>query len=247
MAKTGISKFLKTSALALVFVCAPVSQTLAFDQFASQEAMNQAHAAMRQNMIVVPAEEGAHAGNRAEENRSANRSVAPAYRPDPSVRRATETRLIADMRKHNAEAGAAAAQVFAQHDIIALYDKAAKARGLPSGDVPNAVAAYLIVMWGAANQSKAQVTRAQAQAVRKQVADGFDLSGAGLTNDAKKQTFSEGLIYQLVLVDMAMEDALNNGRSDEARRLSDMAHKQMLTAGLDMRALKLTDKGLIPR
>lgn len=249
MASFRPSVFFTTGAIMLALGGAPLSSAHAFDQFASQEAMNQAHAAMRQNMIVVPAEDGATGDrtNRARPRAAAPSSVSPVYRPDPAVRRATETRFTEDMRRRNASAGEAVAQVFSQHDIIGLYDQAAKARGLTSGDVSNAVAAYLVVMWGAANQSQQQVSRSQAQAVRRLVAEGFDLTGAGLTSDARKQAFAEGLIYQLVLVDMAMEDALNNNRKDEVRRLSDMAHTQMLSVGLNMRELKLTDKGLVAR
>lgn len=241
-------------AMSLAFASPAVvsAQDYAFQGFAAAEAMNEMHSAVRENMIVSPSGERRGGSSRAASTPPSTRQrAAPvgetAYRVDPAIRRKVESRIVQAVSRSDADAGRRLAEAFGRRDFVRLFDQAMGGFGLRSGDAVDALTAYWLASWGAANNYQRQPSRTQVQAVRNQVRSGFDLARAGLTTSHSRQEFAETLIYQTILLDTAMEQAQKSGNRANIRRLGDEAQRQMRLAGLNMRQLRLTDQGFVAR
>ena len=170
--------------------------------------------------------------------------TATTYRPDPAIRRQVESQILQVVSRHNAEAGQQLSAAMAQHDFVAQFDRAMGRFGLRSGNAVDAMTAYILASWGAANNYQGTPTRTQVQAVKDQIGRRFN--SAGLNTAPKRQEFAETLIYRTILMDMAMEETQKSGDTATARRLGDQAQRQLLSAGFNLRQLTLTDRGLVP-
>ncbi|WP_428156191.1 hypothetical protein [Brevundimonas sp.] len=225
-----------------VVLAGPVrAQDYAFQGFAASDAMNQMQAASRDAMV---GSSGTEASSRSVRAPAETASVT--YRVDPSVRRGVEQRIVEAVSRRDPTGAQQLSAAFRQRDFVQLFDRGVSRFGLRSGNVVDATAAYWLAMWGAANDQREPYSRTQAQAVRAQVASGFDFSRAGLRTSAQRQEYAETLIYQAMLLDSAVDEAQRAGRTDDVRTLGDEAQRQMRAAGMDLRRLRLTDRGFVP-
>ncbi|MGE4322285.1 MAG: DUF6683 family protein [Sphingobium sp.] len=209
-----------------------------WNNLAASEAMNQVHATMRQHMIVNPAEE-----------RSSGAQPRPrspgttAYTVDRTVRRGVQQSLVTAVARQNQDAGRELAATFARHDLIAMADRALSALGLRSGDVIDAVTIYRLAMWGAAKGLTTPPPRASITGARRQTASTFNLAAANLNTAAQRQQFSETLLYQAILMDIASEEAQKSGDQATIQALGTSARRALLASGLDPDRMRLTDRG----
>lgn len=228
--------------VALCFVAMPAAAQ-DWNNLATSEAMNQVHATMRQHMIVNPAEEG-------EPRRSSTRRPAAvvdaAYPVDRAIRRDVERRLVATVAQKDKAAGEQLSATFARHDLISMADRALASLGLRSGNVIDAVTIYRLAMWGAAHGLTTPPPKASITGARRQTAAGFDLSGAGLDTAARRQQFSETLLYQAILMDLASEQAQKEGDQATIGALRKSAHQALRATGIDPDRMRLTANGFTP-
>lgn len=227
----------------MILITAPASAQ-DWNNLATSEAINQAHAAMRQNMIVNPAEDG----NWEEDSPTSIRrsDFNHSYRTDMSVRREVQAGLVANVASQNKEAASQLAATFARHDLIAMGDRAFASLGLKSGNVMDAIAVYRLSMWGAANELSTPPHREIVAGIKQQIIETIDLSEAGLDTPEDKQRFSETLLYQAILMDLAMEQAIKAGNTTEKNKIRQAARRALLESGINPDGVYLTRNGFTP-
>ncbi len=176
-------------------------------------------------------------------------SAAPvaSYRPDVSVRERVKARFLQEARRRDPAGAEAIARSLEKDDWIAMFDRAMSGYGLRSGNTIDALTAYWLASWAATANYDGKVTRQQVQAVRSQIAGGFEVTNSGLDTPAKRQEFAESLILQTVLIDGMMETAKHRGDRDFIRKMGEATHQAMLKGGVDLKSLILTDRGFVRR
>ena len=227
--------------VALCFVAMPAAAQ-DWNNLATSEAMNQVHATMRQHMIVNPAEER---GTPRPATPGPSAAIDPAYPVSRAVRREVEQNLAAAVARKNKEAGRQLAATFARHDLIAMADRTLSSFGLRSGNVIDAVTIYRIAMWGAAKGLTTPPPRPSITGARQQAAARFDLAGAGLDTPARRQQFSETLLYQAILMDMASEQAQKDGDHQTIAALREAARQALRASGIDPDRTRLSARGFV--
>src|SRR5690606_14817811 len=147
-----------------VLLCASQTQAqdYAFQGFATADAMNQMHAAMRDNMMEpssqarAPARGGAAAGAAALGRRAAARTT---YQSSPAITQRVK-RQFADFVRSTGGDGAGIAAAMDQQDFFARWGQHVSQYGLRRGDVADAMTAYWMLNWQIANDVRS-VSRAQ--------------------------------------------------------------------------------------
>lgn len=163
------------------------------------------------------------------------------YVASPAVTARVREQFLAWIRQTSGAQGEAAMrQVMQQHDIFALWTKQMQSDGLRPGDLADAFAAYWVQNWQMANG--VETTRpAQVMAVRRQVA----ASMAGFT-EAQRQELAEVFMYNQFVQGTAWIEAGQRGDAAMKRKLGDAAVVRFRNdMKLDLRALKLTDRGFV--
>ncbi len=132
-----------------------------------------------------------------------------------------------------------------ERDPVRSWAKIVGGDGLKPGDMVDAVTSYWMLNWVMANG--ADSTRAEAQAVRRQVRRMVAASPRqAQLKEAERQEISEVLMLNFLIQHAAYTDAMAHGDSAAAGRLSEAAvvrfKKEM---GIDLRGLKLTDAGFV--
>jgi hypothetical protein len=157
-----------------------------------------------------------------------------------SVRRAVVERIRAN--------NAAGAQQFdvasRQNDMVALFVEDAARNGVDGNDVADVAALYWITAWSVVHRhapTTPEIAAVRAQ-VRGALAQAPELLAA---SDDEKQEMADDMIFQLMLLQAAFEQA--RARKDDAA-LSMLAQSTWQTAlqnKVDLRAMRLGDDGLV--
>ena len=233
------------AALAFPLFAAPAAAQ-DWNNLAASEAINQMHATMRQHMIVNPADgEEESPPGQTRPRAAAPVRIDPLYPVDRAVRRGVQQNLVAAVARRNKAAGEELSVAFARHDLIAMADRALSAFGLRSGNVLDSVTIYRLAMWGAAKGLTTPPPPTSIAGARRQVASTFDLAGAGLQLHARRQQFSETLLYQAVLMDIASEKAQKNNDQVAMRDIRLAARKALAASGIDPDAMRLGPSGFV--
>lgn len=242
--------------LTLLIAASPaVAQDYAWQGFAAADAMNTLH----HNLLNRTNEAAQERRDKAAGRRPAPRSATPPSRPtslpanqltfrrDPAVTRTVHADLVRRVSSKDAVAGRALSEELVRRDPVTVATPIFRRFGLDTGNVVDATAIYFMGMWGVANNVQAQMSPAQARGARAHVARAVNFAGMGLDTPAARQRYADGLLYQAILIDGAIEQAQNRKDVAQQRVLSDTAHNQMAKLGLDMRKVTLTDQGFIAR
>lgn len=168
-----------------------------------------------------------------------------AYRVNPAVRRRVENLLVEAASRQGAGQASEMRRVIDSQDAMTIFNRGFGYAGLRTGNAVDALTGYWLVTWGVANDRRTPFTRAEVQAVKKQVISGAVLSRAGLDSSDKLQEFSETLIYQTLILDTALERAQGSDDTAAIRSLGDVSVSQMRGLGIDLRRLRLTDQGFV--
>lgn len=231
------------------------AQDYPFQGFGAMDAMNTLHANVLDQTLRASGADNTPRQWRGRSRSDAPATAAPAparpadlaFRRDPAVTRQVQAEFVRTISRSAPEAGQEIETLFRSADPITAASPAFRRFGLDTGNVVDAVAIYYLAMWGAANNQEATMTADQARGARAHVARAVNFSGMGLNTPAARQRFAETLIYQGLLMDAAMERAQTDGDTAMQRTLSNAAHGQMQRMGLDMRALRITGEGFVPR
>lgn len=170
-------------------------------------------------------------------------SVALTYRPDPAVRRRTMQRLVARLRKADPVAAAELEATFARRDPIEELNPLLPKIGLKPNALPDAMAVYLVNAWYGV-RGGVDTKPADYEAVRKQVRRAL-LANPGVVGaaDAVKQDLAEGLLFQAIFTEQALNAA--QGRPDALPKVqAAIAQGARASFGLDLHRLQLGPDGL---
>lgn len=235
-------------AVAAVLLCASQTQAqdYAFQGFATADAMNQMHAAMRDNMMEPSSQARAPArGGVAASGRHAAAPARTTYQSSPAITQRVK-RQFADFVRSTGGDGAGIAAAMDQQDFFARWGQHVSQYGLRRGDVADAMTAYWMLNWQIANDVRS-VSRAQVQSVQSQVRAmmGDNRSFTGL-NDAQKQEMAEVLILNFIAQSVAYEDAMRDNDATMQRRLQNAATTRFQNEmNVDLRQLRLTGNGFV--
>ena len=161
------------------------------------------------------------------------------YRTTSNNTKQNRQALVTLVKKSNPDAVPELERVLAENDIIEMFSKDMAPYGLDVGNVADAVTAFLVANWMIANQAD-NPSPSNVAAVRGNIAHAMGPSMEQLDN-RQRQFLAELLIYQTMFAIGARTAATTPERS---QILADNTHQSMLSMGLDMRNLQLSDKGL---
>ena len=240
-------RFAMVVATAMVMASPTAAQDYAFQGFATSDAMNQMHAAMRANMMSS-GEGSASSGRRAAPRAPAAPSrgvVRTSYRASPAVSTRVRSQFAQFVgRNSGREAEQRVRSVLANGDPIGSWSGIVRSDGLRSGDVADAMAAYWVMNWVMANQG--DNNRIQTLAVRDQVRRSIAGGPVARLDDAGRQEMAEVLMLNFLVQHAAYVDAVQRGDNAMARRLGDAAVTRFRNEmGVDLRRLRLTDAGFV--
>ncbi len=227
-----------------------VAQDYAWQGFAAADAMNTLHHNLLNRTNEAAQERRDRAAGRRPAARPAPPTSVPAnqltFRRDPAVTRVVHADLVKRVSGKDANAGRVLSQELVRRDPLTVATPIFRRFGLDTSNVVDATAIYFMGMWGAANNVQNQMSPEQARGARAHVARAVNFAGMGLNTPVARQRYAEGLLYQVILMDMAIEQAQQQKNAAQQRVLADAAHRQMTQAGLDMRKVDLTAAGFVP-
>lgn len=171
-----------------------------------------------------------------------------AYRPSPTVTRKVQARFAEFIAPRAGDAAARkVSAVIAQGDALGDWARIVAGDGLKPHDAADALAAYWVLNWMMANGG--DNTRAQTLGVREQVLGVLARNPAyGRLDDEGRQEVAETLMLNFLMQQAAFDDATQRKDAAALKRLGDAATVRFRAeAGVDLRALVLTDKGLVPK
>ncbi|HEX7769245.1 MAG TPA: hypothetical protein VF422_04365 [Dokdonella sp.] len=166
---------------------------------------------------------------------------------DPIVSRDVREDYIAAIeRSSGAQAARGLERYYETHDVHDQLREAIGPYGLRGDDLGDVTTAWLVVMWMIANDAPLP-TAAIVQGVRDQTRFAL-LARGGLPEDgAERQRQLEALAYQTVTLIRARESAQASGNQAFLDQLADSAQSTMRDRHLDLRAMALTEDGLVRR
>jgi hypothetical protein len=166
------------------------------------------------------------------------------FQPSLNARRNNYARFVAKTRAVD-PAGADGLAANLKLDPITLMKSQLARVGLRVDNVADAYTVYWVEAWQAVHGVSGDTSRATAQAVRAQAARAISATPAfANATAAQKQEFAESYLVQAVLVGAAKEQA--GGDPAKLAQVSAAVEKGARAAGLDLRAMTLTDEGFRP-
>ena len=235
-------------ALGLVGAGPVLAQDYAFQGFATADAMNQMHAAMRDNMMGSSSEGASASRRQGSSALAASRGTGVArttYRASPAVSQRVRSQFSEFVGQTSGEeAEQRVRAVLASGDPVGSWSGIVRSDGLRSGDVADAMAAYWVLNWMIANGG--DNNRTQTLAVRDQVRRVISSGPLSGLDDAGRQEMAEVLMLNFLVQHAAYMDAHQRGDTAMLRRLGDAAASRFRNEmGIDLRQLELTDRGLV--
>jgi hypothetical protein len=164
-------------------------------------------------------------------------------------RRQTNINLFVDnIAQSNAGAGNLLRQAFQQEDFFgAVETRIAPTYGLVMNNVADGAALWLAAAWFVANDDDRDLTRAQYQGLKAQIASSY-LQNARLVSldSGSRQDMSDNLLLMAVWIDLSAKAYKTNAsvKTMYRRSIIDMARRDM---GIDLTMLVLTDNGFVPK
>jgi len=159
----------------------------------------------------------------------------------------TETvrRAVVDRIRANNPAGAKQFDVASrQHDMVKLFADDASRNGIDANDVADVAALYWITAWSVVHRHAP--TAEEIAAVRSQVkgalAQAAELASA---SDEEKQRMADDMIFQLMLLQAAFEQARASHNDAALDMLATTTYRTALANKVDLRAMDLGTAGLV--
>ncbi|TGX52308.1 hypothetical protein E5A73_16060 [Sphingomonas gei] len=190
---------------------------------------------------------GAAVRNRRSDRVDSPRAAATTrYRPSPTVSARVRTQFADFIARADPAHSEGLRKFVQQNDLLGAWEQHVAGDGLRRGDVADAMTAYWVQNWQIANKV-AFASRAQVQSVRAQVAGALAGSpGFARLGDAARQELAETFMLNFIAQGSAFSDAAARRDAGATRRLSDAAAARFRKdMNLDLRALRLTEAGLI--
>lgn len=191
---------------------------------------------------IMAAHQVRQASKAATENQSVSQSRDFSYRPKASISEAMEQTFLDNLRAIDESMARSAENDLQDRDMIERFEADVGPYGLELNDVADAMTAYWVVSWIAANQedlpdkSSVQAVRAQ---VRTQLAGNASYAAA---NNDERQQLAETYIYETMWTITLRSSAKN---AAEREQLAAAAQAQARKQGLDLLGMRLTSRGFV--
>lgn len=186
------------------------------------------------------------------ENDSGNNTQEPAstnsanlnYLPSLQLRKGNYAKFVEITRANDPIAAADLETLFASTDVVATIGDGLQSYELRIDNLADVYTVYWITAWEAANRIKIPSSKAQSQAVQKQVVSALRTVKALQTaTDAMKQELAESLLVQAVIMEVGVEQA--NANPELQQKISAAIKQGARTVGLDLEAVTLTETGFV--
>lgn len=186
-----------------------------------------------------------NASGRARDALSADAIDALTFTPDTSVSVRVKEQFKTAVQRADPAKADHIARVLKAQDVLADFDRDMAPYGFRSNNIADAMSAYWIVMWMIANQ-EAIPTRKRVAAVHQQVTQNM-LSNQMLAKATieQRQEMTEGLVYETMFALGQRADVERRRDYTRQRELAQVAHKNMLRNGVDLKNLRMTSQGFV--
>ena len=177
---------------------------------------------------------------------SANNNPLP-YTRDKALSAQLRDEFLADFTKQMPPSDAAdLRELLQKNDLVQATAGMVQLQKLDSSAMESVLAVWYGQSWAIANQ-KPLPTAQQYAGIAEQVKASMAASGywSNLNNDKRQRAF-EQLAYPLVVQQANYKAYVKQGKNDAIARMSSATQAGMKKIGLDMRAMQLSDTGLLP-
>jgi hypothetical protein len=167
-----------------------------------------------------------------------------AFTPSPAIRQRSIATFVSTLKSSNPSVGALMEASFSMMDFFAEGDKAIAKYGMTTSNLADAMTVLIDTMRDGANGGVTDPTRAQAQAVRRQMAL-ILLTNPGMADwtDSQKQELSDSMVLNAAFLSFAFDAAKQAGPASLKTYSDGIATTAKTSMGIDLRALKMTDQG----
>lgn len=132
-------------------------------------------------------------------------------------------------------------------DVRTTFSRMVAPYGLRSNDFGDIMAAYMVVMWMAANRQTELPQVSQVQAVRNQMRGFFASTLEGAGDPAHRQLLAETAMYQTCMAVAIREQAQSQAKPELLDTMAAAIDRSMAEQGFQLRTLALTDQGFSKR
>ncbi len=148
----------------------------------------------------------------------------------------------------NPQVRAELAPAFTSGKVLQEFDRLLGKYGHSPQNLADVAAAYLVVAWEVVNDRDSGDSPAGQLAVRRQLARAFlaDPTVRAMSDD-QKQEIAERLSYTTMIAGAAYQSFKRNGDRGQLTSLQNGVYRNVLTTGVDLRRMDLTDGGLVVR
>lgn len=210
-----------------------------FDGLATDMAMNALHSSMLNSMLEQNDDEPAT------ETRAA---VETGYAASAAVSAQAQRQFIAFVRETSGAAGAEAVELeFRKASPSQIWAGMVAGDGLRPGDAVDAVAGYWMLNWIIANRAHETDFDTRPILIQARLALSQNGGFRALT-EAQRQELSEVLMMNFLIQQAVYSDAVAKGNEPMQAALADAAVARFRNeAGVDLRAITVTDRGFASR
>lgn len=168
------------------------------------------------------------------------------FQRDPKITEAARLATVARVSKKNPQGGRQLDQVSRQFDFIAAFGQEATKVGALSTHLGDVTALYWLTAWTAVHRQRPseQQTAAFRRSVSHTLAQQQTLLQAP---ERERQHLADSMIFQLMLLQAAFEQASQHGDRAALAALSAGASNTARENGVDLAAIELGDAGLTAR
>lgn len=191
---------------------------------------------------IIAAQQVEQASKAFTEDSGASAASDFSYRPKASISEAMEQKFLANLRAIDESMARNAENDLQERDMIERFKADVGPYGLELNDVADAMTAYWVVSWMAANQEDLP-EKPEVQAVRQQVRT--QLAGnaafAAADNDERQQ-FAETFIYETMWT-ITLRNSVKNDA--ERQQIAAAVQAQAQKQGLNLLGMRLTSRGFM--
>jgi hypothetical protein len=165
---------------------------------------------------------------------------------DPAVTLQARHAFIGGLARSSGRAMAAEVDKYFG-DIQDAYARVAAPYGLRPDNFGDVMTGFLVVMWMSANRQIALPQRPRVRALRQQMDDAFAAMAVRMPDARQRQLLADSLMYRTCQMVLIREQAVAQSKPELLGTMANATEQFMARQGLSMRALALTNRGLVER
>lgn len=162
---------------------------------------------------------------------------------DAEISREVREEFIKHMTNTNGKSEAEKADNFFG-DIQTTFGKMIAPYGLHQDNYADVMAAYMVVMWMSVNKETRLPSSGQMQAVKNQVLKMWPNLDSKL-DDKQRQIVAEKFMYQTCAAVVMRQNAVKGSNMQLLTQLSEQTSKNLLSQGINLNGLALTNNGFL--